>query len=95
MVRTKEELLSAIKGKIGDDVSDEAIALIEDVTDTIADMETKAQNTTNWEKKLKENDDAWRARYKERFFNPDPPKKEEDFLEEKEQKILSYEALFS
>ena len=31
MVRSKDEILASIKSRIGDDTSDEAIALIEDI----------------------------------------------------------------
>ena len=42
MIKTKEELLESIRSKIGEDSSDETIALLEDVTDTFDDLETKA-----------------------------------------------------
>lgn len=67
-VRTKEEMLNLIKGKIGDDTSDESIALIEDINDTFDEYEKKAKDTTDWEKKYNENDKAWRKKYRDRFF---------------------------
>lgn len=60
--RTKDELLTALRGVLGDNQTDEAIALIEDVTDT---FEAPAED---WEQKYKENDAAWRQKYTERFF---------------------------
>lgn len=36
-VRTREEIIAQISARMGDDTSDEAIALIEDVTDTLSD----------------------------------------------------------
>ena len=43
-VRTREEILNSIRARIGDDTSDEAISLVEDVTDTLADMENRAKS---------------------------------------------------
>ena len=36
-VRKKDELLSAIRARLGDDTSDEALSLIEDFHDTLND----------------------------------------------------------
>lgn len=96
MKLTKDELLSRIREKIGDDTSDEALSLIEDISDTINDYEEKTKEETEWEKKYKENDDAWRKKYKERFFNS--PAKEEPQNDEPEdeenKKPLTYDNLF-
>lgn len=47
MVRTKDELLASIKDRFKDDTSDETISFIEDVSDTINDLETKASDETD------------------------------------------------
>lgn len=60
--RTKDELLTALRGVLGDNQSDEAIALIEDVTDTFD------APVDDWEQKYKDNDAAWRQKYTDRFF---------------------------
>lgn len=95
-VRTKEELMDSIRARIGDDQSDEAIALVEDVSDTFDDMQSKANGGgEDWKKKYEDNDNAWRQRYKERFFNSDG--KGDDFPDKKEEeddKPLTYENLF-
>ena len=69
MVRTKEEILEAIKGRIGDDSSDETIAFLEDITDTLNDYDNKTKTDTDWKTKYEENDKEWRKRYTDRFFN--------------------------
>lgn len=84
-VRTREEILNSIRTHIGDDASDEALALVEDLTDTITDFEQKANNDgQNWKQRYEENDAAWRKKYRDRFFSggssddddePEPPKK--------------------
>lgn len=68
-VVSKEEILEAIKNKIGEDNSDETIALLEDISDTLNDYDTKTKDNTEWKTKYEENDKAWRERYKNRFFN--------------------------
>lgn len=72
MKKTKEEILDSLRVLLGDNTSDEALTLIEDVTDTLD------TSTVDWEAKYKENDASWRQRYRDRFFNspaaedPDP-----------------------
>ena len=94
-VRTKDELLEIIRGRIGDDTSDETISFIEDITDTLSDYEEKATNSNNedWKTKYEENDKMWREKYRERFFSKEVEKEDEDF-EEDEVKSLSYDDLF-
>lgn len=69
MVRTKDELLSIIKDRIGDGTSDEDISLIEDINDTYADLETRISESGDWKAKYDENDKAWREKYRDRFFS--------------------------
>lgn len=93
-VRTRDEILNSIRTHFGEDTSDEALALVEDLTDTITDFENKANNDgQNWKQRYEENDAAWRKKYRDRFFSggsdgdnddPEPPSK----------KNYSYENLF-
>ena len=94
-VRTKDELLEIIRGRIGDDTSDETISFIEDITDTLSDYEEKATNSDSedWKTKYEENDKMWREKYRERFFSKEVEKEDEDFSED-EVKSLSYDDLF-
>lgn len=89
-ILSREQLLEKIKQRVGEDTSDEALSFIEDVSDTIADYESRSTSTTNWEQKYKENDEAWRKKYRERFFSTPsgeeaPPAEEAD-----EEKPKSY-----
>lgn len=82
-VQNKETLLEKLRDKIGEDTSDEAIALIEDVSDTIDDMCSRLTESGDWKTKYEQNDAEWRKRYKDRFCscesNPDPePEPEPD-----------------
>lgn len=69
MVKTKEELFEAIKNKFAEDDSEETISLIEDITDTVNDYNTRLSSETDWKTKYETNDAEWRKKYKERFFN--------------------------
>lgn len=90
-IRTRDELLEAVRARLGDDTSDEALAFIEDVQDTINNYENNTNNDgTDWKKKYEENDNAWRTKYRDRFFSgggtedddePDPAPKRLTFNE--------------
>ena len=100
-VRSKDEILASIKTRIGEDTSDEAIALVEDINDTFEDLSTRVAEAGDWKSKYEENDKSWREKYTERFFEPSG----EDTIGnigaeiEKEEpdapKKLSYEDLFA
>lgn len=91
-VRSKEELLTIIKDRIGEDSSDEAISFIEDVTDTLNDYESRASE--DWEVKYHQLDEEWRTRYKERFFNPEKEVEKEKEEEEEKKEVLTFNDLF-
>lgn len=95
-VRTKDELLTIVKERIGDDTSDETISFVEDITDTLSDYEERATNsdTEDWKTKYEENDKMWREKYRERFFSKTVEKEDEDFEDKDEIKSLSYDDLF-
>lgn len=84
MVKSKDELLADIKTRLGDDTSDEAIALVENISDTIANLESKATDTTDWKAKYEENDNAWRTKYRERFFNAEAQQEDDEEFQETE-----------
>ena len=83
MKRTKDEILSGVKSLLGDNISDEGIALIEDISDTLdgsqggstKELEDKIKEL---EDKVKETDEMWRKKYTDRFFNPDPSPHDKD-----------------
>lgn len=82
-VRTREEILEAIRSRIGEDTSDESISLLEDITDTMEDYETRVADKTDWKNKYDELDDTWRRKYIERFSG----KTGEDIKNEQEEQI--------
>lgn len=91
-ILTKEQLMESIKNRVGEDTSDEALAFIENVNDTIENM--SSDKNTDWKAKYEENDAAWRQKYKDRFFNSSNEVEDDDFEGEKKKKPMTYEALF-
>ena len=71
-VKNKDEILEAIKTRVGDSTDDETISFLEDVSDTLTDLETRASGDEDWKTKYEENDKLWRERYTNRFFSKEP-----------------------
>lgn len=94
-VKTKNELMDAIKARIGEDNSDEAISLVEDISDTFDDIQSKVTSDgTDWKAKYEENDATWRQKYRDRFFNNPETKDDEPEDDGGEIKTLTYDELF-
>ena len=94
---TKDQLLAKVKSVLGDNTSDEAIGLIEDITDTYDDLDGRAKDTTDWKQKYEENDAQWRKKYTDRFYNGAPAEgdKPDDGGEETvPPEQLSFDSLF-
>ena len=68
-VLSREDFLANIRGRVGEDTSDEAMKFIEDMTDTYDDLVSKTSDKENWKAKYEENDKAWRTKYRDRFFS--------------------------
>ena len=79
-IRTKDELLTAVRDVIGEE-NDNLIPIIEDITDTISDLEAKSTDSEDWKAKYEENDKAWKKKYTDRFFGK-IPEDEKDVIEE-------------
>ena len=88
-IKTIEELMGAVRARVGEDTSDEAIAFVEDVSDTLNSL----SNAEDWKKKYEENDAEWRKRYQDRFFNTDKPNDSEPETDT-EPKKLTFDELF-
>lgn len=98
-IRSREELLTSINARFADDTSDEVLALIEDVTDTLSDYDRRIGDSTDWESKYNQLDSEWRERYKARFFDSGKPIKESEEItilkpEEVEEEKTEYMDLF-
>lgn len=64
-IKSLQEITTAMNTLLGDAPTDEGLALLEDITDTINN-----NGNEDWHKRYEENDAQWRKRYKERFMNP-------------------------
>lgn len=93
MVRTLEEILNNLRDVITDATTDTAISLIEDVTDTITDLDNRVRTGGDWQRRYEENDAEWRRKYSERFFEG-PKDEDKDPPEVEETKTYTYEELF-
>ena len=96
MIRSREELLEQIRTRLGDDDSDDAIALVEDVSDTLGDFETRANGDgVDWKKKYEDNDKEWRKKYRDRFFEGGTSDNDDNNdNDDAENKPLTFENLF-
>lgn len=92
MIKSKEDLLASLKDRLGEDTSDEAIALIEDVNDTFGDYETRISGSGDWKQKYEDNDKMWRQKYRDRFMSPTAP--DDDPEPDPEPAIKTFEDLF-
>lgn len=96
-VRSKAEILELIRERVGDDTSDEALTIIEDITDTLDDYDARIAGSGDWQRRYEENDAEWRQRYRDRFFgtgNEDLIDDPEDPKDEPE-KPQSFDDLFN
>lgn len=96
----KEELINKISEYIGEDNSDIAIEILEDVSDTIdagGDADELIKQVEELKNKVEETDAEWRAKYKARFLegseDPEEPEEVEEETDEVEEKT-SYDDLF-
>lgn len=93
-VRTREELIESINTLIGEDTSDDSLAILEDFTDTYNDLSDKASDNTKWKEKYEENDSEWREKYRKRFLEGDGRIEKED-TDEPDPVPTRYEDLFT
>lgn len=105
-VKSKDELLQSVKGLLGDTPSDEGIALLEDISDTLdnstgSSSDEDKKTIEELQKKVKEVDDNWRKKYTERFMKPsddsnsDDEQDEDDSEEQDDNSPKTFDELFS
>lgn len=102
MKKSKEELIEEFKVIAGEDVtSDESIAFLENLSDSM-EVEEAPADEVDWKEKYDELDMEWRKKYIERFSEgaeseeapedePEPTPEEE---EEERAESISYDDLF-
>ena len=89
-IKTKQEVLDGLKRFIpNDDTSDDTLAFIQDVSDT---LDAGAENV-DYRQQLAENDKKWRQKYRDAFYIP-PDKPDPELDPDPEPKRRSYADLF-
>lgn len=98
-VLSKDEFLSRVKGRLGEELTDDDIAFLEDMTDTYNDLEGRVGE--DWKGKYDALDREWREKYVERFNSGSGIDYIEDAAgevtedEPEDEYVTTYEALFS
>ena len=83
----KEEFFEKLNARLNGDTSDEAIAFLEDMTDTYTELEKRANGDgEDWERRYHELDESWKKRYAHRFFSGDGGNGAERIEETEEEK---------
>lgn len=92
-IRTRDEIMSQLQSLIGEDTSDETLAFVQDVSDTLGN-DNSATRITELETKLEEKEKEWRKKYRDAFFTGKPDDNFKD--EDEEEKIPKrFEDLFT
>lgn len=92
---TVDEALEELKNYVKDDTSDEALAVVKDISDVLKDRKTAEE----WKNKYEENDTQWRNKYRDTFFNK-PTEDVDNNTDDKgsdnedEEEELTFESLF-
>lgn len=69
MVLNRDDFFSRINEIVGERKDEESIKFIEDMSDTYVDLEDRSRaNEGDWERRYHELDEAWKEKYKNRFF---------------------------
>lgn len=87
MVKSKEELLASINELSTENLEDKVLTLLEDVSDTL-------DSVSDVEARLKELDESWKKRYRERFLKGDPPDTDIEDKTEDAPKVKDFKDLF-
>lgn len=92
--KSLDDILAALGAIVGDNTTDEYLALLEDITDSMVDptdeLEALREQLAEAERRYAENDLMHRTRYRDRFYGkiPDDEKEEVERVEtETEKKI--------
>ena len=95
-VKKINEILESYKELYSENVGEQDIEFLEDITDTLNDYETRVLDSTNWKEKYETNDAEWRKRYRDRFFGgePEEPDEPDEPDDQEQEEPKTYEDLF-
>lgn len=86
-IKSKEELLASINELSAENLEDKVLALLEDVSDTL-------DSVSEVQARLKELDESWKKRYRERFLKGEPPDTVTESKTEDAPKVKDFKDLF-
>ena len=86
--RSLEEILEKINTLLPDNTTDDALSLLEDLTDTYS------KDEEDWHQKYLDNDAEWRTKYRERFYSSPVEEPEDDLDDPRPHIVRSFEELF-
>lgn len=92
---SKNDLVTRLSAIIGEDKNDDAISLVEDMSDTLDDYAAKTQDETKWKEKYEENDRTWREKYISRFQAGVAAEDDDPELPDDTPKPKTFEELFT
>ena len=69
-ILNRDDFFSRINEVIGSNSDEASIKFVEDMSDTYNDLESKINSGNgDWEQKYHDLDEAWKKKYKQRFFS--------------------------
>ena len=95
----KDDFIARVKARLGEELTDEDIAFLEDMTDTYEDLEGRVGE--DWKGKYDALDREWREKYVERFNSGsgidyiEDAKGDVEVTEEEDVYVTTYEELFN
>lgn len=95
-VVNKDTIMERLRENFNDNDSDDVLGLLEDVTDTLNDYQSRLEENGDWKERYEQNDREWRQKYKDRFFNnePEPDPEPEPDKDPKPATPTTFEELF-
>lgn len=93
-VKSKEEIINAIKTKFGDSMGDEEIAVIEDISDTYDSLKDSNGDGKDWKAEAERIDKEWREKYVARFTSGNSKDDDIDHTSDDDKKSYNFEDLF-
>lgn len=93
-VVNKDTIMERLRENFNGNDSDDVLGLLEDVTDTLNDYQSRLEENGDWKERYEQNDREWRQKYKDRFFNNDPEPEPEPDKDPEQATPTTFEELF-
>lgn len=95
MVRTIQDLMNEANAILGENSSDDALGFIGNLSDTLNSFSNSEDRIKALEQEKTDIDNAWRKKYRERFFSPKHDDEDDPEPEDKPALKTKFEELFS